>query len=178
MKDKQMACMVLLLIVAAMFFGAQKSYKKMTSIRKDALAEKESAMQSQQAYNTAKRALDTLENQTSNLREFHAEWEPYLRATRSPQASEQRVIDLVKRAEVFAESLRFELITKIDSPVFDYILRAHVSIQDEYSKAFNWLAAIEEELPTCRITSCKLYHGESGDDLGMELIVDLPILKS
>ncbi len=178
MKDKQTACLVLMLIVVCLVYGTQKSYKKMTVVRKEAAAEKQSAMQAQQAYSTAKVSLDTLEAETSNLRQFYAEWEPYLRATRSPQSSEQRIIDLVKRAEVFAVSQRFELISNMNDPVFEYILRAHVTIEDEYSKAFNWFSALEEELPTSRVTSCKLYRGDSGDDLGMELIVDLPIVKS
>lgn len=177
MKDKQTACLILLLIVGCLVYGTQKSYKKMTAMRSDAAEEKQSAMQAQQAYQTAQRALDTLEFQTQNLRKFHSEWEPYLRATRSPQASEQRLIDLVKRAEVFAVSQRFELINQLNSPVFDYILRAHVTIEDEYSKTFNWMASLEEELPTSRITTCRILRGESGDDLRMELIIDLPILK-
>ena len=175
MKDQQVACILLALAIVGFGYGAQTFYTKLTLKKQEASEGKAAAMAAQQSFVRADRGLKNLMNSTADLREFHDAWAPYLRTTQSPQSTEQRVIDLVKQAEVFAVSQRFELLDQRDNPLFKHILRAHLTIEDEYSKALNWMASVEETLPTSRISSCLMKRGESGDDIHLELILDLPV---
>jgi len=178
MKEKQMACFVLLLFVGFLVYFTQGSYKKLTAARKEAYDAKAGAQTAQTAFNLATVQLNKLKKDTQGKRDFHAQWEPFLKNTANPEAAEQKVIDCVKSAGVFAVSQRFEKLQRQHDPLMPYILRAHLIIEDEYSKAFNWLGELEETLPTSRISSLQMKRGESGDDLRLELIVDVPVMSS
>lgn len=178
MKEKQMACFVLLLFVGFMTYFTQTSYKKLTAARKEAYDAKSAAQTAQTTFNNATTLLNKLKKDTQGKRDFHAQWEPFLKNTSSPEATEQKVIDCIKGAGVFAVSQRFERLQRQHDPLMPYILRAHLIIEDEYSKAFNWLGELEETLPTSRVSSMHMKRGESGDDLRLELIVDVPIMSS
>lgn len=178
MKDKQVACILLIGVVLLMVFLTQKQYKSLKSLQADADSKRQEAVMAQGAYNNAKINLDRLKQSTDHIREFYEDWEGHLDNTKSPQATEQMVIDSVKAAEVFALSQRFELLQQKDDPLFKSVLRAHLTIEDEYSKAFNWLSSLESGIPTCRVTSLRVVRGDSGDDIHMELIVDFPILST
>ncbi len=177
MKDKQLACAVLIIFSVLVGYLAQLSYGRMTSAKNLASEAKKAAMADQQAFSVSKLQLERLKKSTEEIRTYYEAWEPYITTTQSPQATEQRIIDLVKRAGVFTVSQRFELINERNEPMLDHRLRAHVTVEDEYSKALNWLGSLESELPTARIASCRLVRGESGDDLRMELVVDIPVVN-
>jgi hypothetical protein len=175
MKDQQMACVLLILVIGGFGYGAQTFQQKMAFHQREAEGARAATETAMQALAAARRDLDKLTRSTTDLRGFLEQWDPYLRATQSPQATEQRIVDLVKQSDIFTESQRFELLDRSDGPVFKSALRAHIVVKDEYSKAINWLAVLEETLPTSRICSCVLRRSESANDIRMELIIDLPI---
>ncbi len=178
MKDQQLACFVLVLVIGGFLYGAQTFHQKMAVHQQEAETAKEEAQKAQSEFGLAKQSLDKLVQETEELREFLGQWDPYLRATQSPQATEQRLVDMVKQLDIFTESQRFELLDRRDGGVFRSSLRAHITVKDDYAKAINWLATLEETLPTSRISSCVMRRGESGNDIRMELIIDLPIATS
>jgi hypothetical protein len=55
------------------------------------------------------------------------------------------------------------------------IVRAHLTIEDDFIKTINWLGDLESKLPSARITSLALARGQSGNDLRMDLVVDVPL---
>ena len=57
------------------------------------------------------------------------------------------------------------------------MLNAQIVLEDDYVKVFNWLAKLESSVPSARVSSCKLTKGQSGNDLKMDLSIDLPIVK-
>jgi len=178
MKEQQTACVLLMLIIGGFFYGAHTFEQRRAYHQREANKAKENASAAQQAFVTAKKALDQLNKSTLELRSFLEQWEPHLRSTQSAQATEQRVVDLVKLSDVFTESQRFELMERRDDAVFKSALRAHIIVKDEYAKTMNWLALVEQTLPTSRVSSCVLRRGESGNDVHMSLIIDLPIAPS
>jgi hypothetical protein len=82
---------------------------------------------------------------------------------------------LVKQSDFFTESQRFEMLERRDDTVFKNALRAHIIVKDEYTKSMNWLASLEESLPTSRLSSLVVKRGDSGNDIQMTLVIDLPI---
>jgi hypothetical protein len=175
MKEQQMACVVLILVIGGFLYGAQTFEQRMSAARREANASKEAADAAQQAFGTSKRALDVLTKSTVELSSFLEEWEPHLRATQSAQSTEQSIVDLVKQSDIFTESQRFEMLERRDDTVFKNALRAHIIVKDEYTKSMNWLASLEESLPTSRLSSLVVKRGDSGNDIQMTLVIDLPI---
>jgi len=178
MKDQQLACLLLITIIASFCYGAHSFEQRKSFHQREANAAKEAALTAQQTFAGAKRSLDQLNRTTEGLRGFLEQWEPHLRSTQSAQATEQRVVDLVKQSGVFTESQRFELLDRRDDTVFSGALRAHIIVKDEYAKTMNWLALLEETLPTSRLSSCVIKRGESGNDIHLSLVIDLPIVPS
>jgi crotonobetainyl-CoA:carnitine CoA-transferase CaiB-like acyl-CoA transferase len=178
MKEQQFACVLLLVIIGVFVYGAQTFQQRAASQRSEADSAKEAALAAQDSFVAAKRNLDQLTVTTEGLRAYLELWEPHLRATQSAQATEQRVVDLVKQSDIFTESQRFEVLERRGDSVFASALRAHIIVKDEYVKAMNWLALLEESIPTSRLSSCVLRRAESGNDVHLSLIIDLPIAPS
>lgn len=178
MKEQQVACVLLLVIIGVFIYGAQTFQQRSAAQRNEANTARDAAVAAQESFVSAKRALDQLTASTAGLRGYLELWEPHLRATQSAQATEQRVVDLVKQSDIFTESQRFEVLERRGDPVFSSALRAHIIVKDEYSKAMNWLGLLEESVPTSRLSSCVMRRAESGNDVHLSLIVDLPIAPS
>ncbi len=178
MREQQVACALLLVVIGVFFYGAQTFQQRSATQRSEADSARDAAIAAQEAFVNSKRALDQLTATTAGLRDYLELWEPHLRATQSAQATEQRVVDLVKQSDIFTESQRFEVLERKGDSVFPTSLRAHIIIKDEYVKAMNWLGLLEESVPTCRLSSCVLRRAESGNDVHLSLIVDLPIAPS
>jgi len=177
MKERQIACVLLVLVIAGFIYGTQRSYQELVKVRKAATKARGEAVAAETSATAARRSLDKLKQTTGELREFAKAWSPYVESVRSPQATEQRIIDLIKESEVFAASQRFELLDQKKAPLITRRLRAHITIEDDYGKTLNWMAKIENAIPVCRVASCRLQRGESGNDVRVELILDFPIIE-
>ena len=57
-------------------------------------------------------------------------------------------------------------------------LNAKLVFEDDYVKTLNWLADLDGSLPAIRVSNCKLSKGQSGNDIKMELSLDIPIINS
>jgi hypothetical protein len=57
-------------------------------------------------------------------------------------------------------------------------LVADLVVEDDYSKTLNWLGRLEEAIPTCRIIRCQIVRGDRGNDVHLDLQIQIPILKS
>lgn len=177
MQEKQIACMLLVLVMAAMVYGTLKAHGMLVKEQKAAHDARGAAVKAEGAASTARRELAQLKDSTASLREFAKAWSPYVDAVRSSQATEQRVIELIKDAGVFALSQRFELLDQKKDPLVTKRLRAHITIEDHYAKTLNWMASVETAIPVCRVNSCKMSHGQSGNDVHLELILDFPVVS-
>ncbi|MEM7600403.1 MAG: hypothetical protein AAF357_03185 [Verrucomicrobiota bacterium] len=178
MNERQIACAILVLVVVGLAYGANKSYTGMVAAKQAAEESRAKALEASNAANVAKRALVDLKESTEDLRAFKDAWEPYVTAVRSPQATEQKVIDLIKSSDVFAVSQRFELLSQKNDPLIKQRLRAHVTIEDDYAKALNWMGALERELPVTRVNNCQVSRGDSGNDIRLRLVLDFPIVST
>lgn len=177
MQEKQIACLILVLLMAGFIFGTQKSHTRMVKEQKAAMEATQMAIAAEGSAAKAKRDLDQLKKSTESLREFAQAWRPYVEVVNSSQATEQKVIDLIKDAGVFALSQRFELLEQKKEQLIQKRLRAHITIEDHYAKVLNWMSNVESSIPVCRVTSCRLTRGESGNDIRLELVLDFPVIS-
>ena len=89
-----------------------------------------------------------------------------------------RSIEIVKSGQVFATSQRTEVLSNDkDNGFIPKRLRAHLIIQDEYSKTLNWLGNLEESLPSSRLSNYRLTRGLSGNDVQLEITLDWPLIN-
>lgn len=178
MKEKQMACIFLAIFVAMMFFGIQKMRTKKVAMQAQADEAREKAESAETARKASEISLVKLRAESEGLRQYFEQWLPYLSSVSSSEQEEQRIIDIVKAGQVFATSQRTEVIgNDRDNNFITKRLRAHLVIQDEYSKTLNWLGTLEESLPSSRISNYRLTRGLSGNDVQMEVTLDLPLIK-
>jgi hypothetical protein len=168
--------MVLVLVISGFVYGTHKAYYKYTEVKLAASDAEAKAVSAENVVAAAQRGLTQLKGSTNDLREFAKAWDPYVSAVESPQVTEQRIIDTIKDAGVFALSQRFELLERNDATLIKRRLRAHITIEDEYSKALNWMAGVEEAVPIGRVISCRVQRGDAGNDIRLELIIDVPII--
>ena len=177
MKDKQAACVILIILIAIMAYATQKFFGMMSDAKNEAAERVQAAQGAQAQFNTAQIALTRFKEDTREVREFHSAWTPYFATTttNSWQSTEQRILDSIKESDIFAEEQRFEMLEMKENPLIKNTLRAHLVVQDEYSKVFNWFGELEEAFPTSRVTSCKLSRGKAGDNIRIQLILDFPV---
>ncbi|MEM7013836.1 MAG: hypothetical protein AAF585_20435, partial [Verrucomicrobiota bacterium] len=151
MKDKQAACLVLIILIAVMAFGTQKVFQRMSDAKNIAKEKKAAASQAEMLFRKSQLDLSRMKTDTKELREFHTAWEPYMEATKNWLATEDRIVVSSRAADIFAHELRFEKLDNKDDPMVKQILRAHMDLDDEYSKVFNWFGEIEQSFPTARV---------------------------
>ena len=173
-----MACIVLGLMIALMAFGIQKMRQKKVAMQTEADEAKEKAEAAEFQRKTSERALADLKAQSEGLREYSEKWLPYLGSSWNTEQEEQRIIEIVKSGQVFATSQRTEVMGADKAGFISKRLRAHIVIQDDYSKTLNWLGHLEESLPSSRISTYRLTRGLSANDVQMEITLDLPLITT
>ncbi|MFV1993869.1 MAG: hypothetical protein ACC661_00420 [Verrucomicrobiales bacterium] len=178
MKDKQMACIFLGLLVAVMAFGLQKMRMKTSAMEATAAEAKETAIAAEFERKTVENEIAELKKGTVTLRDYFETWLPYLGSRWNKEQEEQRIIDLVKTGQIFATSQRTEIVPTKGGGFIAERLRAHFMIQDDYTKSMNWLGRLEESLPSSRIETFRLTRGTSGNDVQMEIVLDVPLITT
>ncbi len=180
MNNHKMACVFLMVLIAALVYGTQEMNHRAGESRQateDAKAAAESAALQRQIAETN---LIALETKTAELRKAYREWRPHFERVRSPQEGEQRIADFVRQGGVFLISQRFDL-TQVSDDKTGAITRgltAQLVFEDDYVKTLNWLGKFEEAFPGSRVNQCRLIRGERGNNIRLELKVVLPILNA
>ncbi|MBE2181743.1 MAG: hypothetical protein IAE97_14870 [Chthoniobacterales bacterium] len=181
MNTKQLAS---LLLIAAMFGIVQLglSFRKgaeQMEAKADKVAVEQAELNRQLALEQA--GLAEVRSQSQGLIDFVAEWEPYFAMVEDQQAAETRVTMKVRESSLVNLSQRFQQIPhKVngkDSTSLPVLVRASLVFEDNYAKLLNWLGELETVYPTMRIVRAALSKGSRGDDLRMELAVEIPLRK-
>ena len=175
MKDKQAAVFVLILIIVGLAYGTHQMRKKMIDMRDQAEASKLQADSAEAQRLAAEDSLRILKQETDGLREFYRAWLPHLEAVQTPQAGEAKLIDAVKQGGVFSTSQRFENGLANEGNVIPRTLKAQLVFEDEYAKAINWMGQLERLLPTARTSEYIVRRGDSGNDVHISLMLEVPI---
>ena len=178
MNAHQSACFFLLFVTGGMLYGVN-------SLRNQTSAARERAQTAQIEAETAERQaqladiqLKTLDSKTSELRTVYKEWKPHFEHFRTPQDAEQRVAEIIREGDVFLISQKFESSEIDNASSISEALVGDLVVEDDYTKAVNWLGRLEEAIPTSRITRCEIARGDRGNDVHLVVRIQIPILKS
>ncbi len=175
MKDKQAAVVLLILVIIGLAYGADQMRKRANEMRSEAEAAKVAADNAETQRLVAEASLRNIKAETDELREFYRSWLPHLEAVQNAQAGEAKVIETIKRGGVFSTSQQFADGTGMADSVIPKTLKAQLVFEDEYSKAMNWMGEMERLLPTARTSEYEVRRGDSGNDVHISLVLEVPI---
>lgn len=177
MNNHKAATILILLLVGLMGFGVHKLRTKAVTAREATKAAKAQAEQAEQQEKIAEIKLKTIDAKTAHLRKIYTEWIPHFESFKSSRAGEQRITDVVREGDVFLLSQRFNYREIDKGDLISHALIADLVVEDDYAKTLNWLGKLEESIPSCRISSCKITRGDRGNNIHMELTVQVPVLN-
>lgn len=178
MNNHKSACAFLLFLTAAMLYGVNTLRNATSSARDLARQSQSEAEMAEQQAQLAQIQLKTLDSKTSELRLVYGEWKPHFDAHRNSQDAEQRIAEVIREGDVFLISQKFETREIDKGSIISDALIADLIVEDDYSKTLNWLGRLEEAIPSCRIIRCQIQRGDRGNDVHLELQVQIPILES
>lgn len=168
---------MLILIIVGLAYGTHQMRKKMLDMRAQAESAKMGADGAETQRLVAEDSLRNLRVETDGLREFYRAWLPHLESIQTPQEGEARLIDVVKRGGVFSTSQRFENGVGAEGSVIPKTLKAQLVFEDGYAKALNWMGELESQLPTARTSEYIVRRGDSGNDVHISLVLEVPIFN-
>ena len=113
MNGKQMACIVLLMIIGAVTYGAQIVHKKAAVAIQAADDEAASAELAANDANMAKITLEKAKSDAQDLERFLVAWTPVIQRLSSRQEVESAVQANTREARVFVVSQKFEDFKKL-----------------------------------------------------------------
>jgi hypothetical protein len=126
-----------------------------------------------------KSVLEDLQRQSKELLEFVQKWEPFFAVLDEQQAAETGISMKVREAEMLNLSQRYQQIPhKInnkDNASLPILMRASLVFDDDYAKLLNWVGLMEKIKPTMRIGRLVLAKGSRGEDLRMDVTLEVPL---
>ena len=106
-------------------------------------------------------------------------WEPFFAVIEEQQAAETGISMKVREAEMLNLSQRYQQIPhKISNKLnksLPILMRATLVFDDDYVKLLNWIGTMEKIRPTMRIGRLALAKGSRGEDLRMDLVLEVPL---
>lgn len=176
MNSKHLA-LILVGFLAVMFVqGVLQSKKRLAKINKELAAAQSTARGVDLSLKNERSSLAQLQKNSATMLEFLNSWSEALRKIETPEAGELNIASRVKQGGLITLSQRFESISAKNDTI-PQIIRAHLTFEGDYVKTLNWLGKVEADLPSSRVTNLRIVRGETGNDVRMSLVLDLPLVK-
>ncbi len=179
MNAKQIGCIILLvgILVSVQFGLSLRRQAQAVDAEADKASVEETGLRTQLAAETA--TLQDLERQSDELIAFVQKWEPFFAVIEEQQAAETGISMKVREANMLNLSQRYQQIPhKInnkENASLPILVRASLVFDDDFTKLLNWLGMMEKIRPTMRIGRLALSKGSRGDDLRMEVTLEIPL---
>ena len=176
MNPKQLACVILLLVIGGMTYTAQIIHNKVTTTRTEAQAAEDSATTAEQERQTAEIQTTVLKTDTEEVRRFLRGWLPAIERVQTQQEAEQTIeLSLRERGINLVRSRKTELRVSTNNKIIPRSVLTTLTIEEEYAKVLNWLGDIERRLPTARMKVVQITGGSTGRQLKMDVSFETPI---
>ena len=125
--------------------------------------------------------LTDLQRQSKELLAFVKQWVPYFGLLEEKQAVETSISMKVREEAMLSLSQRYEQvpheINNKGNASLPFLIRATLLFDDKYDKLLDWLGTMERNKPTMRVGKIAASKGSRGDDLRMELVLEVPLRK-
>lgn len=186
MNHKHLAAIVILLACVLVVQGVLSFNKTVADKKAAAARARQTAELSAITLRAQRNVLEDLRAKTADLLTYLDAWEPHLARLSTADAGEVNINALLKQADLLLLSQRFELTTNQSggsvpsaaNETIPQIVRAHLTIEDDFVKSINWLGELESKLPTARLSNLEIARGQSGNDVRMNVVVDIPLARA
>ena len=182
MNPKQLGAII---VVAGIFIAVQlgmtfQNKAKSVDIEVEKARAEEKQLQTQ--LSAEKDLLADLQRQSDELLKFVAKWKPYFALMEEQQSAETGISMKVREEAMLTLSQRYQQvphkISNKDIKSLPVLVRATLLFDDNYSKLLNWFGHMEKIKPTMRVGKLVLSKGSRGEDLRMEFVLEVPLLKA
>jgi hypothetical protein len=175
MNNKQIACVVLSMVIGLMAYGTLTMKKKLAAASEESEQAANKASAAENGRKTAQQELDKKDRETVGLRDYLAEWQPYLKQTTNDTSAEGMFDQKLNQGDLVILRQSFEPMKLDPASTIPHGLRARLIFENDYHMLLNWLGSLESTLPTCRVSSCRISKGTKGNDVKMELSAEVPM---
>jgi hypothetical protein len=179
MNGKQLGMVVVLLGILLLVQLGQSFQSKARALNGEAEAasKEEAALLTQ--LQAEKHVYEDLRRQSKELLEFVKKWEPFFAIIQEQEAAETGISMKVREAEMLNLSQRYQQvphkINNVDNKSLPILMRAALVFDDSYAKLLNWVGEMEKIRPTMRIGRLALAKGSRGEDLRMDVTLEVPL---
>jgi len=163
------------MIIAAMAYGTLMMKNKLDAAKEESEGVERAALSATSARKGAQIDLDKKTRDTEDLREYLAEWDSYLKQTKTVTDAERMFNQKVTQGNltIFDQSFVSTSIKKGSTIPSSHGVR--LVIEDDYHRLLDWIGSLESTLPTSRVTNCTISKGGKGNDVKIKLLAEVPL---
>lgn len=177
MNTKQLAAFLVLLAALAVLYAISLFKTQVETREKEQLQAQSEAFAATTALNQEKIQLNQLRANTQDLIRFLEAWEPHFSSLNNAQSAELAISMRLKAANLLTLAQRYERVNAKIGDAIPALMRATLSIEDNYVATMNWLGSLERDIPTLRTASISITKGERQNDIRTELALEIPLLQ-
>lgn len=177
MNGKKIACLLLIMIIAAAVYGTQMMQHAAAAMATEKDTANEEFVTADTECFKQEASLKKRTEETRELRQFLATWTPVIDRFQSSQDAEQELMRTIRNNSLLTLSQKFEVRANGTNPLVPKSLLASLTVQDDFPKTLNWLGEIERKLPVARVTSCRLKKGDAGGRVNLEVHLEVPLIN-
>lgn len=178
MNPKQLACVVLMMIIGVVTYFAQIIHKKVAVMKESALEARQQVVTAESSRQTAEILTARTRAETEDLRRFLQAWTPYVDKAQTEQEVESAIeYSLRDRGISLIRSRKTEIKSSRDNKLIPKTVLTTVVIEDEYAKVLNWFGDLEKRLPMARVKTFRLTGGSSSRQLRLDISLETPLVN-
>ncbi|MCX7712711.1 MAG: hypothetical protein N2035_03455 [Chthoniobacterales bacterium] len=177
MNTKQAAAFLVAFAALALLYALSLFRTQVTLREKELQQAQSESVAAATALTQEKIQLEKLKATTESYLRYLEAWEPHFSSLNNAQSAELSISLRLKSANLLTLAQRYERINAKFGEAIPAIMRASLSIEDNYVSVLNWIGLIEEELPTLRTASISITKGERPNDIRTELVFEVPLIQ-
>ena len=176
MNPKQIACILLLMVIGALTYTAQIIHNTVVSTRVAAEDAESAAIAAENDRSTAEIQTTVLKTETEDVRRFLRSWLPAIDRVQTQQEAEQTIeLSLRDRGINLVRSRKTESKQSAGNKLIPKSVVTTLTIEEEFAKVLNWLGDIERRLPTARMKVVQITGGSTAEQLKLDVSFETPI---
>jgi hypothetical protein len=176
MNPKQLACIILLMMIGVMMYSALTIHKKVAATRAEAEDAETAAVTAENERSTAEIETAVFKANTDEVRRFLRSWLPSIEHVQTQQEAEQTIqLSLRERGISLVRTIKTESKQSVGNKLIPKSVITTLTIEEEFAKVLNWLGDIERRLPTARMKVVQITGGSTGSQLKMDVSFETPI---
>lgn len=176
MNNKHLALLVVVIATILFVQVVLQVRANLTKVQQAVSAERGNAIGSESQLTVERANYDRLQKSSAALLAYLQAWEPALVAVDTPEAGELDISGRIKQSGIISLAQRFEAVATKNANI-PRVVRANLTLEDDYARTLNWLGQLEHDFPAARVSNLRITRGQSGNDIRMDLVLDLPLLK-